>query len=793
MSKDDFDTLDNAPTIPGEPGGQILSGQYKIIRQIGSGGMGTVYLARDLYLDIEIAIKVLPTLLATNKRAIDNLCGEARTDLKLSHHNIVRLYNFQSDEAIKYLVMEYINGGSLEDKIAADGALSVDETLKIFSQVADALDYAHSQHVLHRDIKPANIMLTKDGVAKLADFGIARQLKESMTHITGKETSGTLLYMAPEQFRGGKPDHHSDIYSLAASIYECLSGKPPFWRGSIEYQIMNVTPEPLNKLSQKQNAALLKALSKEPNDRQESAKELLADLGADSASLNLQPAKKEAKKRYKDTLDYAQTINIKVEKQKVQKNRIRVLAAAVLAIAVIISLMIFVKYRSQNVQQTTDITQVPLPEKPATEPQSPTQTTIPDVQKQVEKTVQDVAKEAEAEKQKKLVEEKEKKLEQDKIEADRKKQEYDKWFAQAQASEKEGNLSNAVMFYQKAEEFTGESFQSKIDSLNVQIAEQEKQKKFNELLAEAKTKDNKEQGRDALKTLDEALGLYSDNSEALALKKKITGYYEPPLAIAPFDAVKAKEYQKAAADFNSIPVEITNSIGMKLVYIPAGQFLMGGPSDEIVSDFDRDESPQHHVKISKGFFIGGYEVTQGQYKAVMDKNPSKFKGDDNLPVEQVNWNDATEFCRKLSQKEGKIYRLPTEAEWEYTCRAGTQTRFSFSGSDSGLNDYGWCSSNSNNHTHPVGQKKPNGFGLYDMHGNVWEWCQDWHGENYYSSSPAFDPQGPTSGKYRVLRGGSWFYPPLYCRSASRFWEEFWFTAIGYYNINGFRVVMEVGP
>jgi tetratricopeptide (TPR) repeat protein len=309
MSKDNFDTLDGAPTIPGEPDGQVLSGRYKIVREIGSGGMGTVYLAQDMELDIEVAIKVLPTLLANNKRAIDNLRREAKTALKLSHPNIVRLHTFHSDEAIKYLVMEYVDGGSLEEKISANGVLSVDETLKTFTQVAAGLDYAHSQNVLHRDIKPANIMLTKDGIAKLADFGIARQIKESMTRITGKETSGTLLYMAPEQFRGGEPDHRSDIYSLAASIYECLSGHPPFWRGSIEYQVMNEKPASLGKLNDEQNVALLKALAKDPKSRQANAKELLADLGVSSTEFNWQtsPRQKEGKS-YKDTLDYAKTM-----------------------------------------------------------------------------------------------------------------------------------------------------------------------------------------------------------------------------------------------------------------------------------------------------------------------------------------------------------------------------------------------------------------------------------------------------------------------------------------------------
>ena len=152
----------------------------------------------------------------------------------------------------------------------------------------------------------------------------------------------------------------------------------------------------------------------------------------------------------------------------------------------------------------------------------------------------------------------------------------------------------------------------------------------------------------------------------------------------------------------------------------------------------------------------------------MGINPSNFKGVDVLPVENVSWDDAVEFCRKLSGKEGEKYGLPTEAQWEYACRAGSKTRFSFGDSDSSLGDSAWYSDNSNRTTHPVSQKKVNSFGLYDMHGNVWEWCSDWYGGEYYSSSPGVDPQGPSSGTYRVVRGGSWYYDPRYCRSASRF-------------------------
>jgi formylglycine-generating enzyme required for sulfatase activity len=162
--------------------------------------------------------------------------------------------------------------------------------------------------------------------------------------------------------------------------------------------------------------------------------------------------------------------------------------------------------------------------------------------------------------------------------------------------------------------------------------------------------------------------------------------------------------------------EFANTIGMKLVLIPAGEFMMGSPETE--KDREADEGPQHKVQITKPFFMGTATVTQGQWKAVMGKNQSYFKGDD-LPVESVSWNNCQEFLNKLPVKEGNAYRLPTEAEWEYACRGGTATRFAGCVADGLLDDYGWHRWNSGEKTHPAGQKKPNAWGLYDMHGNVW--------------------------------------------------------------------------
>jgi formylglycine-generating enzyme required for sulfatase activity len=212
-------------------------------------------------------------------------------------------------------------------------------------------------------------------------------------------------------------------------------------------------------------------------------------------------------------------------------------------------------------------------------------------------------------------------------------------------------------------------------------------------------------------------------------------------------------------------MEVTNSVGMKLRLIPAGKFMMGSPRSE---PHRYDNEIQHRVSITKPFYLGVTEVTQEQYQKVMGTDPSHFKGPQN-PVEKVSWTDAVEFCRKLSampaeKTAGHVYRLPTEAEWEYACRSGTTTACGFGDDVSRLGDYGWFVGNSDSSTHPVGEKKPNAWGLYDMHGNVWEWCQDWYGRVLDSAT---DPTGAMSGSLRVLRGGSWSDDAGDCRSADR--------------------------
>nr|WP_304364479.1 formylglycine-generating enzyme family protein [Methanosarcina sp. KYL-1] len=203
---------------------------------------------------------------------------------------------------------------------------------------------------------------------------------------------------------------------------------------------------------------------------------------------------------------------------------------------------------------------------------------------------------------------------------------------------------------------------------------------------------------------------------------------------------------------------------MEFVLIPAGKFMMGSPSEE-QGRYD-NEGPAHNVRIEKPFYMGKYTVTQKQWDEIMGSNPSRFKGDD-LPVESVSWDNVQNFVKKLNEKEGTDkYCLPSEAEWEYACRAGTSTRYSFGGHELKLGDYAWYDKNSGNQTHPVGQKLPNPWGLYDMHGNVWEWVQDSYHSNY-NGAPSDGSAWEDGNSSHVSRGGSWYSFARNCRSAFR--------------------------
>jgi len=271
--------------VPIQPG-VILAGRYKIMDFIGSGGMAQVWKAHDNTLDIPVAIKALPPEAVKNPVFKSAMKREAQLSIRLSHPHIGRLLTYEDDGKISFLAMEFVDGVTLEQMMheSSEQRIQLETLIPIFERVASAIDFAHSQSppILHRDIKPANIMVEPKGGVKIVDFGIACELHNTMTRMTGRASAGTLLYMSPEQIRGTRLTVASDIYSLAATLYECLAGHPPFHAGSIEYQIINELPVGLRELqidiSGTQDQAILKGLSKKTEDRFQSCSEFLIAL-----------------------------------------------------------------------------------------------------------------------------------------------------------------------------------------------------------------------------------------------------------------------------------------------------------------------------------------------------------------------------------------------------------------------------------------------------------------------------------------------------------------------------------
>ncbi len=267
---DDIATdLDGRKTVVDQsPGAMVLGNRYKLVRELGRGAMGIVHLAHDEQLDIDVAVKILPDELGRSRRAVERLKNEAVAAMRLQHHNIMRMINFEQTPEAAFLVMEYIEGTTVEDMLESSDAMDEDAFLPIADAVCRAIHYAHEQKVVHGDLKPANIMVTRaDGVAKVTDFGISYVIKETMTGKTKVGASGTLLYMAPEVIEGSRGTPASDQYALACSFYEMVSGEPVFSRGDVAYQHVHKDPEPVPGIAEHVTDALMTALSKDPEAR----------------------------------------------------------------------------------------------------------------------------------------------------------------------------------------------------------------------------------------------------------------------------------------------------------------------------------------------------------------------------------------------------------------------------------------------------------------------------------------------------------------------------------------------
>jgi formylglycine-generating enzyme required for sulfatase activity/serine/threonine protein kinase len=636
-------------------------GPYEVQKILGKGGFGLVLKGFDERLHRVVAIKVLSPAYAANGSARKRFIREARAAAAVKNEHVVGIHDVQEDAQPPYLVMEYIDGISLQDKIDKHGAFDIKQILRIGMQIAEGLAAAHKQGLVHRDIKPANILL-ENGVerVKITDFGLARAVDDASVTQSGT-VAGTPMYMSPEQAEGLPVDHRSDLFSLGTVLYAMCTGHPPFRASgthAVLKRVIDASPRPIreinNEIPEWLCTIVARLHSKKPQERIQSASEVaellgqrLADVQAGRAGSDIEAGSamragsvsdRDAKKN--SAADASGSAG------KRRWPRARSMLVVVLEVVVVVGIVLATRYWPRQQEDGGD---------PAPAPDG------------------------------------------------------------------------------------------------------------------------------------------------------------PPLAIAPFDAAQAKEFQQAWSKHLGVPVEIDNSIGMKLRLIPPGKFLMG------TTDSDPDawnDKPQHEVTLTRPFFAGAHEVTVGQFRTFVQESgykteaergagafrpsgPSALTHDretswtntglkqaEDHPVVCVTLKDAIAFCRWLSKKEGKTYALLSEAQWEYCCRAGTETQFSF-GDDPGFLDlHGWYVGNSNATTHPVGLKKPNAWGLFDMHGNVSEWTADWIGP--YEKKPQRDPTGPVSGTEHSRRGGSWASLPKFCRSS---WRELGNGKDGAGAWTGFRVAL----
>ena len=829
------DTINDDLTRAG--GDAMLAGRYRVVRQLGQGGMGSVWLTEDAQLDNRLfAVKMLPSILVSNKRAYNQLKSEALVSLKLVHPNIVALRAFEENGGNPFLVMDYIEGRTLDEYLAEKGKLSEEETVELLNPIAAALDYAHGKGVVHRDIKPANVMIAKDGTPFILDFGIAREIQETLTRVTGKLSSGTLLYMSPEQLNGASPKAPQDVYSFAVMVYECLNGEPPFVRGQIDHQILNSIPPPLPK-GIGIAANVMKGLAKKAEDRPSTCSGVLA--GANSGKggvahghgwfwlLLLLVMGGAAAGVY---WHFTQASSHEADAEQPPKQEIGgdVSQTPTNRPAV-------VPPDTNGVEVTDSATLVaeevkPQEVKPLKEPERKPISKEPEIDMEFIRLTNELAV---------AVNERDKAYESAKAYRSSPRGFSAKFKVIDGAWSQRTSIGNDIS-KQKAAEMLAvvkretatmqEAAKWIADNAAARDAAVKKEADFGKSLAARKDEDSdlfdraKRNGgwvriqeaiasarkqvdegafEEAAKLFDDAKKSISDileSEKASREEEKRKKQEEEARRRQEEEARKRAEAEKALMErldkegfildetANKYPpgtekrVMLPNGESIAMVWCPPGWFMMGSP----ISEEDRGIGEiRHAVQLSKGFWIGKYEVTESQWGAVMQDGSSGRK-----PKREVSWKDCKEgFIRRLnSMLNGQAeMRLPTEAEWEYACRAGQQTPFSFGSRNDGefLDGTQACCAGKN--TYPMRRKTllggnnswwpddvghyqayANDWGINDMHGNVYEWCEDVYAPYPSEKGLSVNPMSLNGfSDTRVIRGGCWNHPAKSCRSAFR--------------------------
>ncbi len=727
-----------APVMPLQAANKTIAlgsmiGKYKVTAVLGSGRMGTVYAAVDSLIKRKVAIKVLPPELARDQSLIQRLLAEAQSAGRLNHPNVVTIFDVDQFNGSYYIVMELITGGSVQDYLARQGSPGWRAATRLIGEACKALSAAHETGLIHRDIKPSNLMLTQDGHVKVADFGLAKAESQDAAMATQPGAIlGTPAFMSPEQCRGDKLDPRTDLYSLGCTYYAMLTGKPPF-EAATSMQVMFAhcsapVPDPRELAADVPIECVeivSKSLAKNPNDRYASAKDMLNDLRAVLAGQTLASAMPIAALQV--AANAAPVVDYHTPPRSNPIKGWMVLAGLALAAFVLVVMGMFFFAKSSAV-----VIKAPI-------------TTSPPPMSYVAPGVSGLSTAGEA-----------KNLDAPPTDPTNTS------FTPTNTKP----LSNQVVPDQpKAIDTPTPPIDKPATPIGGLIGE-----------------------------LEKPTAIPPEPRPNVAPNVKTVPKPEPPPVIHP------PRIDRPAAPKRDLPANVTSSIGQKLVLIKPGHFLMG---DEKLAD-----ATPHEVTLTKPFYMAAYELSNGELKKIVpqDQQPPGPAQPDDLPAAFITYDQAVDLCRRLSElpeekAAGRSYRLPTEAEWEYACRAGTTTRYSFGNTiTSEQANFGkkidLTALRRNNENPPaerpdrpgpngqrpnrpgqngpggggapnpqqerqqrpldrVGSFTPNSWGLYDMHGSVWEWCSDFYSADYYKKSPAEDPTGPETGKTHVARGGAW--------------------------------------
>ena len=814
----------------------LQGGKYRIIEKLGQGGFGITYLAENTLLEGKVAIKefffkeycerddstsrvTIPT--SGNREIVERFkqkfIKEAKTIFRLNHPNIVRILDVFEENGTAYYVMEYIEGESLGDMVKRRGAIPEAEALGYVKDVASALEYIHSKNINHLDIKPGNLMRrNEDGKALVIDFGVAKQYDAVTSEGTTTTPVGiTHGYSPAEQYRKNGVQAfspQSDVYALAATLFKLLTGNTPPEAIEIQDEGLPVAELQAKHISRPVISAIAMAM-KGRSERTQSVELFIANFQKTEDSFNVvenQQKTENIQKKEEARLPFGED---EIEALKDAEAQAMAEARAKVAAARKAREEAERKAREEAERKIREAREKAEAERKVREEAEIARKAREEAERKAreeaerksreeaariahEVAIRKAREEAEAKvlAQAKAMIEAERKAREAaeakaaeaarKAEAEREAREQAERIAREKAEAERVAREEAARIAREkaeterkvkveAERRALEDAKRKVQEARMEAARiaREKAETERKVKAEAERRALEDAKRKVQEARMEADRKAKEEAERTQSVAEFINNLNGDTTVMPSCSTEAgskrqKSERKAVKKFH------IGGVSFDMIWVEGGTFCMGATLEQ-GDDAYGDEEPVHSVTLS-GYYIGKTEVTQALWESVMCSNPSTIQ-DNDLPVENVSWDDCQEFIRKLNSLTGQNFRLPTEAEWEFACRGGNNSRgYKYSGGND-IDNVAWNTDNSGRKTwlrgisgrrvHHVATKLPNELGIYDMSGNVFEWCSDWYGD--YSIHAQTNPKGSDDGVYRVLRGGSWGINARSCRSSYR--------------------------